>query len=317
MTLAKPMPVQVKKANSAVEEHAMRRWAVLVAVCSVLCLLAAGASGEIYQWTDAKGQVHMTDDLSQVPASQRPGAERDVNESTPSRGWNNVVISPNSTGLPASAQPRWEPSARSGSRHVLGIQRAGNEIRLLATLNGSLAWPYVADTGASLNTIPRSAVDRLGLTIDADTPSTVVAGIGGVGMKVPVVTLRSVRIGSAVVENVEMAVLDTMSTGLLGMPFFNNFRVELDPARGTLVLEEIDINSIDGIYGGLDQIAWRTKFRQVRGQLSLVRAKLARMPEENVAQVSDLEEQEAYWDQQLNVLERKATRAGVPRRWRE
>ena len=284
------MPVQVRKAKSAVEEYAMQRWAILVAVCSVLCLLAASASGEIYQWTDADGRVHMTDDLSQVPASQRPGAQRQVKESRPSRRWNNVTIPPSSRVLPASAQSSWEPSAKSGRRHVLGIQRAGNEIRLLATLNGSLAWPYVADTGATLNTIPRSAADRLGLTIDKDTPTTVVSGIGGVGMQVPVVTIRSVRIGSAVVENVEMAVLNTMSTGLLGMPFFNNFRVELDPARGTLVLEEIDINSIEGIYGGLDQTAWRTKFRQVRGQLALIRARLERLPEENVAQVGDLEE---------------------------
>ena len=225
MTVEQPMPVKVTKANSASEEHAMRRWAILVAVCSVLCLLAASASGEIYQWTDADGQVHMTDDLSQVPASQRPDAKREVNDSTPSRGWNNVSIPPASAALPASAQPGWESAAKSGRRHVLGIQRAGNEIRLIATLNGSLAWPYVADTGATLNTIPRSAADRLGLTIDADTPTTVVAGIGGVGMLVPVVTLRSVAIGSAVTENVEMAVLDTMTTGLLGMPFFNKGRV--------------------------------------------------------------------------------------------
>ena len=101
------------------------------------------------------------------------------------------------------------------------------------------------------------------------------------------------------------------------MPFFNNFRVELDPARGRLVLEEIDINSIEGIYGGLGQIAWRKKFRQVRGQLALVQARLERMPEENVAKVADLEEQETYWDEQLNQLELKATRAGVPRAWRE
>ncbi len=295
----------------------MRRWAILVAVCSVLCLLAASASGEIYQWVDVDGRVHMTDDLSQVPASQRLSAKREVNGSAASRGWNNVAIPPSSSAPPASARPRWEPVADPGRKHVLGVQRAGSEIRLIATLNGSLAWPYVADTGATLNTIPRSAVDRLGLTIDENTPTTVVSGIGGVGLQVPVVTLRSVRIGTAAVENVEMAVLDTMTTGLLGMPFFNNFRVELDPSRGRLVLDEIDINSIEGIYGGLGQIAWRGKFRQVRGQLALVRAKLERMPEENVAQVADLEERETYWDEQLTRLELKATRAGVPRAWRE
>ena len=136
-------------------------------------------------------------------------------------------------------------------------------------------------------------------------------------MRVPLITVRSVQIGSAVVENVEMAVLDTMSTGLLGMPFFNNFRVELDPTRGTLVLEDIDINSIEGVYGGLDQITWRKKFRLVRAQLAMLRDQLARMPEENVAQVVELEQQESYWDDQLRRLDLKATRAGVPRAWRE
>jgi hypothetical protein len=38
---------------------------------------------------------------------------------------------------------------------------------------------------------------------------------------------------------------------------------------------------------------------------------------ENIAQVTELEEKEGYWDQQLRQLERKATRAGVPRGWRE
>lgn len=99
--------------------------------------------------------------------------------------------------------------------------------------------------------------------------------------------------------------------------FFNNFRVLLDPTRGTLVLEEIDINSIEGIYGGLNQTAWRTKFRQAHGQLERVRGRLARLPAENVAQVADLEKQESYWDEQLRRLNLKATRAGVPRSWRD
>jgi len=295
----------------------MRLWAILAVVCSGLCLPTARASDEIYQWTDSEGQVHITDDLSQVPSGQRSEAEREVHSSTALRGWNNVPVY--HSGGPPPAAPGFRPpkSSEGGKRHVLGVQRAGNEIRLLATLNGSVAWPYVVDTGATLNTLPRAAAEKLGLSIDADTPRTLVAGIGGVGMQVPVVTVRSVQIGSAVVENVEMAVLDTMSTGLLGMPFFNNFRVELDPTRGTLILEDVDINSIEGIYGGLGQTAWRRKFRQVRGQLTSVRDRLERLPRENVAQVAEFEEKESYWDEQLRRLDQKATRAGVPRGWRE
>ena len=68
------------------------------------------------------------------------------------------------------------------------------------------------------------------------------------------------RIGTVYVENVEMAVLDTMSSGLLGMPFFNHFQVNIDPAQGELRLTEIDLEKVDGVYGGMGEDAWRQRF---------------------------------------------------------
>ena len=136
-------------------------------------------------------------------------------------------------------------------------------------------------------------------------------------MKVPVVTLRSVQIGTAVVEDVEMAVLDTMREGLLGMPYFNHFRVSLDPMAGRLTLEEIDLDSIDGIHGGYDQSTWRQKFRIVRGQIGHIEDRLRTTPDEKYITRGELEKRARYWEGQLDRLERKATRAGVPRAWRE
>ena len=292
----------------------MRGWLTRV-LCAAVLGYAAHASAELYQWTDENGRVRITDDISRVPPEQRPGAKRELDR--PSRNWNNVTIQSPAYRAPARGAAPNALGGAGGRRHVLYVKRAGREIRVPVHLNERVEWSYVVDTGASLNTIPRKAVDKLGITIDATTPRTRVAGIGGVGMEVPIVTLRSVRIGTATVENVEMAVLDTMHTGLLGMPFFNHFRVGLDPSRGTLTLEELDLSGVEGIYGGLDQGAWRTQFRQIRSQLEWVRAELRRMPKENIAQVADLEEREKYWEDQLRRLEIKATRAGVPRAWRK
>lgn len=49
----------------------MRSLAVLLA----LLLIGAPAGAEIYRWSDASGRVHFTQDLSQVPPSQRKQAE--------------------------------------------------------------------------------------------------------------------------------------------------------------------------------------------------------------------------------------------------
>ena len=47
-----------------------------IAVGALCALFAASATAtaEIYQWTDASGKIHYTQDLSQVPAAKRPAA---------------------------------------------------------------------------------------------------------------------------------------------------------------------------------------------------------------------------------------------------
>ena len=190
-------------------------------------------------------------------------------------------------------------------------------MRVFASLNGGRGIPFIVDTGAMLNTIPREAVQELGIRIGEDSPVTAVTGIGGKTMLVPVVTIRTVDLGGAIVENVEMAVLDTMSSGLLGMPFFNNFKVQTDPSRGTLTIEELDLNAIEGIYGGHDEKTWRRKFGWVRYQRNRLKTYRHELPDEYITVHERLERSEIYWEQQLELLEMKASRAGVPRAWRE
>ncbi len=135
-------------------------------------------------------------------------------------------------------------------------------------------------------------------------------------MQVPVITVARVEVGTAVVENVEMAVLSTMRRGLLGMPFFNHFRVHTDPTTGRLTLEEIDLDSVEGVHGGLGERAWRSKFAQIHRQLERLNELKENIPSHfetaSGPYVERLELKEEYWRVQLEDLEDKATRASVP-----
>ena len=49
--------------------------------------------------------------------------------------------------------------------------------------------------------------------------------------------------------------------------------------------------------------------------MSRVRSQLKALPSHYVTIREDLEERERYWERQLNELETKAVRAGVPASW--
>ena len=199
----------------------------LAAVVLLLTLIASPASADMYKWVDAQGSLHFTDDLASVPARhQRDLAS--VATGTRDAGFNVVARQTSPTATRTSSM-----------RHVVSLERAGLQMQVLALLNDSVETRFVVDTGAMMNSIPRSVVEELGIRIDARTPRVEVRGISAEPLIAPVVTLRNLRLGDAMLEQVEMVVLDSLETGLLGMSFFKHFRVQTDPVRQTLTLEEI------------------------------------------------------------------------------
>jgi len=276
----------------------------------VAMLLPVAADAQLYQWTDAEGRLHVTDDLSRVPPRQRPLAEQ---PRATDANWNQIAPAPDRE---AEAKGSAASSGR-GTRHVIPVARAGLELSVYATLNGRTRARFTVDTGASVNTIPRKVVEELGIPIDETTPVTAVAGISGRPVLVPVVTVGRVSLRNASVENVEMAVLDTMDYGLLGMPYFNNFKVAVDPSQGILALEEIDLDAIEGVYGGYGERYWRTRFAMMRGMLEQIETYRQDVPTTHTGILEKLDKAERYWRGQYEELEAKASRAQVPRAWRD
>ena len=101
---------------------------------------------------------------------------------------------------------------------------------------------------------------------------------------------------------------------------WENFRVQTDPLTGRLTLEEIDLDSVEGVHGGLDEKAWRSKFAQVYHQLAHIEKQRRSIPSyfqtASGPYVEQLDQQEEYWLKQLDELEDRATRVGVPASWR-
>lgn len=202
--------------------HSLRAAIVLLAT-----LIASPAFADVYKWVDAQGGIH----FSEEPVRSAAALQRVVRAETRSR-WN-VVGSATDTAS-ASEEP-----ARASGRHVVRLEKSGHQMQVRASVNGAVSERFIVDTGAMMSAIPRSLARDLGLRIDASTPRVEVRGIRDQAQLAPVVTLRSVSLGGAQVEQLDVVVLDSLDTGLLGMSFFNHFRVQTDPQRGTLTLDEI------------------------------------------------------------------------------
>ena len=292
----------------------MRGFTIAALACLATCSLTAGARAELYQWTDEHGQVHVTDDGAKVPTGQSITLEPQ-RQRTPATG---AAARPTVTS--ALVVERVQPSVQAERVHVLPFQRASHEISLDATLADRVVCNFKADTGASLNTLPRWAADELGVEIDSDTPMISVVGVSGQAMRVPVVTISSLRIGTLYVENVEMAVLDTMSSGLLGMPFFNRFRVAIDPGKGELRLTEVEPGALDGVYAGAGEEIWRQRYRELNQRLAALQKAREAVPSESETAAQQyferLDREESKLQHQLDELDDLAQAAGVPARVR-
>jgi clan AA aspartic protease (TIGR02281 family) len=176
-------------------------------------------------------------------------------------------------------------------------------------LNGRLKQNFVVDTGASFTLINRLATKELGIPVNETTPLIRVSSVTDVVL-IPLITLDSIKVGKAEVENVEALIypLASGSDGLLGNSFLNKFRVVIDAISGKMTLYTMKgIPSIDRP-GGYNKDYWVGQFRFYHRNLEdlkRVRAKIE-------AQGTRLELNRVinairYFENKLDDLERRAS----------
>ena len=184
-------------------------------------------------------------------------------------------------------------------------------------LNGRVKKSFTVDTGASLILIERQTAKELDLTVDEDTPIIPMSIASGSGF-VPLVTLKSVRVGEAELQNVEAVILTMpFGDGLLGNTFLNNFGVHIDSTNEKMTLSPREGKPSPDLPGGHSKDYWVSKFRFCNQVL--VDLKDARKYYQRQGKGSELRRVEKaiqYFENQLNEWERRASIAGVPRNWR-
>lgn len=273
---------------------------VVVLTCIVLLLPLSVAVGKIYKWVDRHGAAHFTDNPDAVPAPYRDQIETSSEPDLP----------PPRLQPPApQAMPIRTPHAPQSM--VAPLQRVGNAMVVQAMLNGFVQVPLVVDTGAAFTVISTASARRLGLDLQraAVIPMQSVSG----PFLARLTKVRSISVGGATVDDVEVIVHDTSpgeNVGLLGMSFLDSFQVTISAASNAIRLTPLQQDMSSEWFGGTPEDWWKRKFRFYRQQLAQIDAYLASNP------VPELEQTRWYFRSELASLERRASRAAVPRKWR-
>jgi len=280
----------------------------------ILILLVTPCYGEMYKWVDEKGTLHFADDLSKVPEKYRSDAEmrkapKEMKEVSVPEAREKPKTAPGITSPPGTVETQGY-EVNLFRRHELWLTEV--------VLNGRSKQYFIVDTGASFTLISRQIANEMGIPINDQTPFIRVASVSDV-MLTPLVTLRSIQVGKAEVENVDTLVYNMPSyQGLLGNSFLNKFKVVIDSLNGKMTLFPMQGIPSPDRPGGYMKEYWIGQFRFYNRNLEeLRRLKATYESRGSRAELNRINNAIRYFEGQLSELERKASFAGVPRNWRE
>src|SRR5262245_8052920 len=190
------------------------------ALLSALLISSASLiAAEYFRWVDQNGVVHFTDNLHNIPETQRGSAGR----------------------LQSIESPRVPPPPIPPSKASIPFEKQGQVVIVEATLNKKTAAKFVVDTGASYTMISSAVAKELDIDIEQNRRTAPFQTANGV-IQAPLVSLESITVGGMEIRNLTAAVHDVLAdsrvAGLLGLNFLSNFRMDIDTQKGVLHLEK-------------------------------------------------------------------------------
>src|ERR1051325_162523 len=198
----------------------MPRRVAILCFAAVLLLLTAGARAvEFYRWVDQNGVIHFTDNLHNVPTTQRDGAGR----------------------IQAVERYRYQPPPAVLTKATVPFEKQGQVVVVEATLNNKTSAKFIVDTGASYTMISSATAKELAIDNDAN-PRTVPFQTANGLIQAPLISLDSIMVAGMEIKNLTAAVHavipDGKIAGLLGLNFLSNFRLDIDTQKSVLHLEK-------------------------------------------------------------------------------
>jgi clan AA aspartic protease (TIGR02281 family) len=267
----------------------------------ILLLALAPAYAEMYKWVDRDGRVHLSDTLAGIPPEYRDRIEEKAGLTSTSR----------SHPAPQRVTPERLSIAPAPPSYTVPLRRDGNAMLVEALVGGTVRTRLLLDTGAEFTVLSTATARRLALNLEsaAVIPLRSASGV----FFAPMIKVQSIAVGNAAAYDVEVIVHDATPglDGLLGMSFLDNFLVTISASDEKLILTPLT-DSVDAeLYGGHPKDWWSRKFRFYRTQIESLKGSFGNR------YALEMERTLRYFRTELETLERQASQAGVPRRWRD
>src|SRR3989338_7986395 len=133
------------------------------------------------------------------------------------------------------------PATSSAADILRWVDERGTVVIVPATLNEKAAARFVVDTGASYTMISQATAKELEIDLEKKLPTIPFQTANGI-IQAPLVNLSSIDVGGLQVKDLTAAVHDVFPdasiSGLLGLNFLSNFRMDIDTQNGVLHLEK-------------------------------------------------------------------------------
>ncbi|MCK4659915.1 MAG: retroviral-like aspartic protease family protein [Phycisphaerae bacterium] len=124
------------------------------------------------------------------------------------------------------------------------LQRRGGVFLIDTIINSEHRHQMIFDTGASFVTVPHDLAIKIGLHPTEADPTITLRVADGRTIEAKLMTLKSLQVGKAVVENITCTVLPSGmkdAPSLLGGTFLHHFVYKINPETSTLMLTRIEL----------------------------------------------------------------------------
>lgn len=195
----------------------------LVIGALVVGALVPAAHAQVYRYVDERGVPHYVDGLHAVPERYRAGA---------------VPLPLRNAPAPTAPAVPGEAAAATARGATVIRYTPGQPIVVDARINGSASARLLLDTGADRTLISPRALAAAGVPLTRVIAQGQMTGVTG-SDRVQYVLLESLEVGQARATRLPVAAYEmpqAQTDGLLGRDFLDQFRVQIDSARGEVTL---------------------------------------------------------------------------------
>lgn len=180
-------------------------------------------AADFFRWVDQNGVVHFTDNVHNIPESQRRRATR---------------IKGQESAPPADTSRLAPPTI---ARASVPFEKQGQVVVVEVLLNKTTPAKLVVDTGATYTMISTATARELSIDLTQNQRTMPFQTANGV-IQAPLADLDSITVGGMEIKNLTTAIHDvtpnSQVVGLLGLNFLSNFRLDIDTKKGVLHLEK-------------------------------------------------------------------------------